>query len=120
MLGKILLLENDIHVEYIVKMILEDDGFFVLTTTYTSVLQDASTSQPDLVILSPRLRSYFEIRTLCENLRFESKTEELPIIFLSARRNLEDFAIQCNASAYISKTFYIDDLCNTVKDILSL
>lgn len=120
MLGKILLLENDIHVEYIVKRILEDDGFFVLTTTYSSVLKDASTSQPDLVILSPRLRSCLEITTLCENLRFGSKTEKLQIIFLSARYNLEDFARQCNVSAYIAKPFYIDDLCNTVKDILSL
>ena len=120
MLGKILLLENDIHVEAIVMMILEDEGFNVRPTKYTSILQDASIYQPDLVIISPRLRTCLEITTLCEILRFGSRTIDLPIMFLSARYNLEDFARQCDASAYISKPFQIVDLCNTVKDVLSL
>ena len=106
--------------ESIVTMVLEDEGFLILPTNFTSILKDSIEFKPDLVIISPRLRSCLEITTLCKQLRLDHHRPELPIIFLSARFDLKVFAYQCDASAYISKPFEIADLCNTVKDVLSI
>ena len=116
----ILLLENCIDMESLVTLILEDEGFIVSTTNFTSILKDSLLFQPDLVILSPRLRTFKEINLLCKNLRAQFPKLILPIIFISKRFDLEKFAEQCCASAYVSKPFGNTDLCNTVKDVLSI
>jgi len=120
MLGKILLLENDIDMESIVTIILNDEGFLVGHTNFKSILVDVVGFKPDLVILSPRLRTHTEISKLCKDVRSARSVLLLPIIFLSARLDLELFTHQCDATAYVEKPFEVNDFCNTVKDILSL
>jgi DNA-binding response OmpR family regulator len=116
----ILLLENCVDMEYLVRLLLEEEGLIVSTSSFTSILKDSLLLEPDLIILSPRLRQFTEINQLCKNLRAQHPKFILPIMFLSARLDLEKFAEKCNANAYVSKPFGNIDFLNTVKDVLSI
>jgi DNA-binding response OmpR family regulator len=119
MLSKILLLENDIDIEPTITGILKVEGFITSITKFNTIIKDAVKFVPDLIIMGTRQKTQKQMTTLCKLLRADRPTVYLPILFFSSRPNLEAFAEQCDATAYITKPFEMIDFCKTVKDVLS-
>lgn len=51
---------------------------------------------------------------LCRKLKSDEKTALIPIVLISAIRNIDEIAEQCGADAYIRKPFDIYDVIDVV------
>ena len=53
---------------------------------------------------------------LCRELRSNKDTAEIPIIMISAVREIQDIAANCGANAYIRKPFEIYDVIDAINE----
>ncbi len=87
----------------------------------TMALRVATSAQPDLILLDimmPDLSGY----EVCRKLKANEKTQNIPIIFLSANNNIEGKVEAFNAGGvdYINKPFQIDEVLARIKNQLDL
>jgi DNA-binding response OmpR family regulator len=118
--GMILVLENDVNTLDTIIMMLKQAGFSNRVTTADRVILDVLTLNPDLLILDLRLESFTTGAVICQTIRSHAHSALLPIILISASDQLKAHALICNADAYISKPFDINEFCNTVKNVLAI
>ncbi len=111
MIAKILLVEDDPGLGYVVKDALDHKNYAVtLCVDGESALESFSTSAFDLCILDVMLpkRDGF---TLAKAIR--EKNKNIPIIFVTAKGMMEDKAsgFQSGGDDYLTKPFSIEELC---------
>ena len=102
---KILLIEDDPVSRKFMELILQKEGFQVMTAVNgLEGLRKARTESPDLLVLDVMLPGLdgFEI---CYRLRSEPDTTKLPILILSAKGqdSDRDAALKVGANAFLSK-----------------
>ena len=56
--------------------------------------------------------------TVCEKLKADERTKDIPIIMFSANRDTQDIAMQCGADGFLSKPFEIKELLGIVHKYL--
>lgn len=88
-----------------------EDGF--------DALDKVRKNQPDVVLLDVMMPG-MDGFAVCEQLRSEANTAELPIIMLSAKTDLESFnkGLRVGATIYLTKPISPEDLTRHVKDSL--
>lgn len=76
-------------------------------------------SQPDVVLLDVMMPG-MDGFTVCEKLRSEPATAELPIIMLSAKTDLDSInkGLRAGATVYLTKPISPEELTQHVKDAL--
>jgi DNA-binding response OmpR family regulator len=119
---KILLIEDDPVSRKMMELILNKEGFQVLTSANgLEGLRKARTESPDLLILDVMLPGLdgFEI---CYRLRGDPDTARLPILILSAKGQDSDrnAALQVGASAFLPKPVDRQVLLSKVAELLKL
>jgi CheY-like chemotaxis protein len=106
----ILACDDDVGIAEVIRIVLEDKGYEIKTTSNSEeVYALIEERQPDLILLDlwmPGLRGE-EIVTKLKN---DKKTENIPIIIISASRETEIIAKQTGANTYLNKPFDIDKL----------
>ena len=118
---RILVVEDHEPLLMAVQDILEAEGYIVNTATDgAEALHLVEENRPDLVltdILMPRMDGY----ALCEALRARPEWESIPIIFVTARAEIEDElkGKALGATNYITKPFSPDRLLTAVCSSLS-
>lgn len=117
---KILLLENMLKDANEITSTLENNGFVIFKTTFVELFKDLIAFHPDLIIINPESKPDREIIAIFKKLTFGMSVFQRPIILVSSRTDLDKFALTCQATAYIYKPLCVIDLCNTVKDLLSI
>ena len=119
-LQKILLVEDNPELRNLYELFLTENGFKVITAIDgEDGLEKAKTSSPDLIFLDvmmPKLDGY----TVCDQLRGNHDTKEIPIIMLTAKNSLEDKVQGFNAGAddYLTKPFEPQELLVRLKALL--
>lgn len=109
MAAKILLVEDDTQIAFIVKETLEEKGYQVTwATTGLEGLEDFKLVQYDLVLIDlmlPEMDGY----SLCKHIRF---TSDVPILIISARHDDVDKvkSLGLGADDYIEKPFSLVEL----------
>ncbi len=100
----------------------EDSGYeLFLATNGRSALDIAKTERPDLVLLDimmPEMNGY----EVCERLIADKRTAEIPIIFITAKSEVEDETVGLSLGAvdYITKPFNASVVLARVKTHLAL
>jgi DNA-binding response OmpR family regulator len=84
-------------------------------------IKAAKSSQPDLILLDivmPKMDGY----EICEQLKGDPKTREIPVIFISAKDETIDKvrAFGLGAVDYITKPFHVDEVLARIENHLSL
>lgn len=121
-LSKILIIDDTISIINMVKTALLSENYQVLVATSgTKGIQSAILAQPDLIlldILMPEMDGYEAAEKLKEN----EKTQNIPIIFMSALSDTFDKvkAFQTGAVDYITKPINVDELLIRAKNHISL
>jgi DNA-binding response OmpR family regulator len=117
---RVVVVDDEPSVGAAVRDLLGPEGFQVDTPTDPqTALPELLRCVPDLVILDVNMpgMSGWE---LCALLRRQSATREIPVLFLTGRKEVRDriTAMQVGGSDYLAKPFGADDLRRKVNSLL--
>ncbi|MCH5241245.1 MAG: response regulator transcription factor [Muribaculaceae bacterium] len=116
--NKILLVEDDSTLSFIIQDALKREGFEVATASNgDSGLRSFQEFQPDIVIadvMMPKMDGFEMVRQI------RLKAPAIPVLFLTARTSLEDVVkgFELGANDYIRKPFQILELVVRIKALL--
>ena len=111
---KIIVIEDDNDILVLLQYILEDEGYQVLPLLQSEPLSTIVEHQPSLILLDDRLPGEYG-HILCSKIKADPKTTSIPVVLVSATRNLEKIALDCQADDYLPKPFDLKDLLKIVK-----
>lgn len=116
----ILVIEDDQDLAEMLNAYLRVQGYEVLITNWgEDGIRSAQTVRPDLLILDIRLPDIdgFEV---ARRLRADRKTSEIPIIFLTEKRERNDrlAGLELGADDYITKPFDVQEMRLRVRNVL--
>jgi CheY-like chemotaxis protein len=111
---KILLVDDDPAILDSVSLLLEFEGYQVVATSNTSDLLTMETDLPDLLLLDIWMSGTDGI-DICKQLKQKPATKDIPIVLISASREIEKSAKAAGANDFLSKPFEVDDLIQKVE-----
>lgn len=116
---KILLVEDDRHLQFLIKEELVEDGYEVTTASNgveaLSMIQTEISYEPDLIILDIRMPKMDGFETMGHILK--SRLDS-PIIIHSAYSGYKEHPLTMAAEAYIVKSHDFTQLKATISDVL--
>lgn len=112
---KILYIEDDPDMADIVSEIMQFEEYEVITDNGKSMHRLLKDNDFGLILMDEGL-SWCWGSSLCQEIRSNVQTAHLPIIMISAAREIDDIAQHCGANAYIRKPFEIYDVIDMVND----
>jgi Response regulators consisting of a CheY-like receiver domain and a winged-helix DNA-binding domain len=111
--------EDEVHIQQLVKYNLEAQGYRVVTfDNGEALLNEVKTTTPDLFILDLMLPGIDGLE-VCRQLHSNSKLKSIPIIMLTAKSEEFDkvLGLELGADDYITKPFSVRELVARVKAI---
>jgi PleD family two-component response regulator len=118
--SKILIIEDDLDVAEMLNAYFRVQGYEVFTVNWgEDGVRSCLTVQPDLVILDIRLPD-IDGYEVARRLRGDRRTSEVPIIFLTEKRDRSDRlqGLELGADDYITKPFDVQELRLRVRNAL--
>ena len=121
MAKKIMVVDDEESLRELVKVILEQEGFKVITAkSGQECLDKLKEVKPDLILLDMMMPG-MSGRETCERIRENPETKDLRVVFLTVARFSEvgkDILSKMNVLDYITKPFDNEDLVKRVKRAL--
>ncbi len=120
--ASILVVDDSAENQYVLSLILEQEGYQIRSATNgAQALQSVQAALPDLILLDimmPNMSGY----EVCEHLKADEKTRNVPIIFISALSETKNKveALNIGGVDYITKPFQFEEVLARVKTHLSL
>jgi PleD family two-component response regulator len=118
--SKILIVEDDLDVADMLNAYFRVQGYEVFTVNWgEDGVRAAGTSRPDLIILDIRLPD-IDGYEVARRVRSDRKTNNIPIIFLTEKRDRADrlHGLELGADDYITKPFDVQELRLRVRNAL--
>ncbi len=110
---KILVADDNPAILDALKIMLEEEGYKVETTEDGAIAQNMKDPLPDLLLLDVWM-SGIDGRDVCKYLKSAAATMHMPIIIISAAKDIESIAKGAGADDFISKPFQMDHLLAAV------
>jgi DNA-binding response OmpR family regulator len=112
---KILVVDDDLHIQRLYKEEFEDEGYeVVIASNGKEAIEMFDSEVPDIVTLDILLPDVDGIRLLRQ---MKEKRPKVPIIMSTAYDYRDDFAVWAS-EAYIVKSSDLDELKSTIKKLL--
>lgn len=111
---KILVVDDDPSILDAISMLLEDEGYYVDTSTDGKRITSMKENLPDLFLLDIWM-SGIDGRDICRYLKSKHQTKEIPVIMISATKDAGVSALQAGADDFIAKPFEMDELLRKIK-----
>ena len=118
--SKILVVEDDLDVAEMLNAYFRVQGYEVFTVNWgEDGVRACQTINPDLVVLDIRLPD-IDGYEVARRLRVDRRTQDVPIIFLTEKRDREDrlHGLEIGADDYITKPFDVQELRLRVRNAL--
>jgi DNA-binding response OmpR family regulator len=106
---KILVADDNPAILDALKIMLEEEGYEVETTVEGATVQDMKEPLPDLLLLDIWM-SGIDGRDVCKLLKGAAATKHIPIIMISATKDIKQIAKDSGADDCISKPFQMEHL----------
>ena len=110
---QILYIEDDGDMLEIVSEFMQFEDYQVITDSGKSMDKKLKQHTFGLILLDENLGGGWG-SDLCRNLKSEKHTSTIPVVLISAMRNIDEIAEECGADAYIRKPFDIYDVIDVV------
>lgn len=101
---KILIIDDNLGILFVMKQALEMKGYEVQTSEVFAGIAAVVKSAPDLIYLDVSLLGK-DGRDIARELKTHAKTEDIPIIMLTAHANPEILAEEAGANSFLPKPF---------------
>ena len=116
---KLLVVDDEQDILEFLKVILEDEGYIVVTSDKDDYLERIhDDTLPDLILLD-MLLSGKDGRDIVKYLKKQEKTRHIPVIMFSAHPSAREITKQAGADDFVAKPFEIDLLLNKIAQFLS-
>lgn len=115
----VLVIDDDPAIVDAVRMLLELDGFATEGYSGSDVLGVITRLRPDLILLDVWL-SGTDGRAVCQTVKRHATLNDIPIILISAGKDLSESAKNAGADDFIEKPFDMDTLLEKVHRLLSV
>ena len=109
---RILIADDDPAILEVVSLILEDAGYQV-DTCNGDIRFSEQDVLPDLFLLDIWM-SEKDGRETCRQLKNNERTKNLPVIIVSANRDIEKITEESGADAFLAKPFEMNDLLTLI------
>jgi len=116
---KIFIADDDDDILSILTLMLKTKGYEVQASTNANTVFEQGSQLPDLILLDIWM-SGIDGRDVCNRLKKDAAMKDIPVIFVSANSQLEEIALACKASDYISKPFEMDYLLDRIQSNLNI
>src|SRR6266480_2195756 len=112
--ARILIVDDDTSMLELLKMHLSNAGYKVLTAEdAVAAGRQVLKARPDLIIADVGM-PYMDGYELVAALKADSATRDIPVVFLTSREDVADYAKQLGAVAYLHKPVSADRLLEIV------
>ncbi len=114
-MNRILIVEDNNDVLWVVKIVLKRYGFKVMAIPRgEDVMPKTKTFRPHLILLDVVLSGISGV-DVCNELKANEKTKEIPIIMFSAHANMNDILKLSKPDDFIAKPFDVNELVKKIK-----
>ena len=114
-MNRILIVEDNNDVLWVVKIVLKRYGFKVMAISRgEDVMPRTKSFRPHLILLDVVLSGISGI-DVCNELKANEKTKEIPIIMFSAHANMNDILKLSKPDDFIAKPFDVNELVKKIK-----
>lgn len=113
---KIMIADDDPGIVDAVEMLLEFEGYIVTTTVDGSTVLDMKEEMPDLLLLDIWM-SGEDGRDICRQLKATQATKNIPVIMVSASRDIKQSALDAGADDFLAKPFEMNDLLAKIEKL---
>ncbi|PWK77312.1 two-component system KDP operon response regulator KdpE/two-component system response regulator MprA [Mucilaginibacter oryzae] len=111
---KIMIADDDPGIVDAVEMLLEFEGYDVVSTLDGSAaLSDLKEQHPDLLLLDIWM-SGEDGRDICKKIKLDDAVKDIPVIMVSASRDISKSAMEAGADDFLAKPFEMDELLNKI------
>jgi DNA-binding response OmpR family regulator len=116
---RILIADDDAGIVDATSLILEVMGYEVSSTLDGSKVTEIIKDKPDLLLLDIWM-SGIDGRDVCRQLKANEDTQDIPVLMISASRDIKDSALDSGANDFLEKPFEMDELLERVERLLTL
>lgn len=114
MTKRILIADDDRAILDAITMILELEGYEVKTTHNGATVKALSTTfAPHLLLLDIWMSGY-DGKEICQALKADKQTAHIPIIIISANKDVAKISDEAGANGFLAKPFDMKDLLTTI------
>lgn len=110
---KVLVADDDPAIVEALKLMLELEDYVVETTVDGVVIETMKSFKPDVVLLDIWM-SGVDGRDICRKIKADTKLKEVPVIMISASKDISGSSFEAGADAFIAKPFEMEHLLETV------
>lgn len=110
---KILVADDDHAIVEATSMILEESGYHVDTTLDGGIVYELKKDFPDLLLLDIWMSGQ-DGREICKFIKSNEATKNIPVVLISASRDIETSAKEAGADDFIAKPFDMNELLDKV------
>ena len=110
---KILIIDDDQAILDAMSMMLEMEGYDVVTTPDGEHIQKKIKENPDLLFLDIWM-SGVDGRDICKAIKAETATKNIPVVMISASREVAQSALESGADDFIAKPFQMTELLGVI------
>lgn len=114
---RILVVDDDVAILDVVKLILEGQGYSIETSENGAIFPTVVNHKPDLILLD-MLLSGEDGRDVARKLKANKETQSIPIVMISAHPSAAAGSLQAGADKFLSKPFEIEELLSVVSGTL--
>ena len=113
---KIMIADDDPGIVDAIEMLLEFEGYEVTSTVNGSTVLTMNDELPDLLLLDIWM-SGEDGRDICKKLKQVDTTKNIPVIMISASRNIKESAMAAGADDFLAKPFEMNELLGKIKNL---
>lgn len=113
---KIMIADDDPGIVDAIEMLLEFEGYQVSSTVDGSTVLDMKTELPDLLLLDIWM-SGEDGRDICKKLKQIEATKNIPVIMVSASKDVKESAFAAGADDFLAKPFEMNDLLGKIRSL---
>jgi len=110
---KVMIADDDPGIVDAVSIMLEFEGYDVKSTLNGGELLSMDTDLPDVLLLDIWM-SGIDGRDICRQLKQKPATSAMPVILISASKDIERSALDAGADDFLAKPFEMDELLDKV------
>ncbi|TLD41890.1 MAG: response regulator [Candidatus Jettenia ecosi] len=114
---KIILAEDNLAIVDALTIMLEEFGYEVIPIVDGNTVKDKLKEKPDLVLFDLWMPGW-NGRDACRHLKSNEDTKDIPVIIISADRDIAQLAKEAGTDDFIAKPFQIEDLLAKVEKYL--